>query len=184
MPLGLGSQAELGDLLVSLVNLGEQGARSHRHNRVLWNAPAELFDDLEAHALGAFGVVGTHVHIHEGPAVFPGDLRAETVHFIVMPLDADDVGAVDEGVDDFTLFQIRRDKHVGLEAGGGGVGGHRIGQVSGRSAGHGGEPQFARPAQGHADHPVLERERRVVNRVVLDPQFPNAKGLGQAVGFQ
>ena len=109
--------------------------------------PAELFDDFEAHALGTFGVVGAHIDVHERPAEFAGDFRAEPIHFVVMAFDADDVRAVNERVDDLALLEIRRDKDVGFEPGRGGIGGDGVGEIAGRSAGDGGETQFARAAQ-------------------------------------
>jgi len=62
------------------------------------------------------------IHIDESPAEFAGDFRTKPVHFIIVTLDADDVRAVDQGVDDLALLQIRRNKHVGLQTGGSGVG--------------------------------------------------------------
>ena len=45
------------------------------------------------------------------------------------------------------------------------------------------KPKFARAAQGDADHAILERKGRVIDRVVLDPEFANAEALGEAIRF-
>ena len=51
-------EAELGEFLIRLLDLGQQRAGRHRHHGVLRDVPAELFHDFKAHALRAFGVVG------------------------------------------------------------------------------------------------------------------------------
>ena len=69
-------QPELGKLLVTLLYLGKQRTRGHGNDRVVRNAPAELFQDLVTHALGAFGIIRPHVDVHERPREFAGDFGA------------------------------------------------------------------------------------------------------------
>ena len=97
-----------------------------------------------------------------------------------MALDADDVRAVDERVDNLALLQIRRNEHVGFQSGRGGVGGDGVGQIAGGRAGDGVETKFARAAQRHADDAVLEREGGIIDGVVLDPKFADAEALWPA----
>ena len=87
-------QTQLGELLIALVDLRQQRTGGHTNHRVLGNLPPHLFLDLKAHALGSFGVVGPHVDIHESPTVFARDLRAQSVHLIVMPTNSDYIGPV------------------------------------------------------------------------------------------
>src|SRR5206468_12003173 len=58
------------------VNLANQSAAGHRADDVLREAPAEVFGDLEAEGLRAFGVERPEVDVHESPAVLERDLRA------------------------------------------------------------------------------------------------------------
>ena len=104
------------------------------------------------------------------------------VDLVVVAVDPDDPGTVDQRVEHLALLQIGGDEHVGVEAGRGRVGRHRVGQVPGGGAGDGPEAQLAGAAQGHADHPVLEGERGVVDRVVLDPQLADSQPPGEAIG--
>ena len=162
--------------------LGQQRSGGHRDHRVLGNPPGELLDDFKAHALGTFGVIGPHVDIHKGPAVFPSDFSAKPVHFIVVAFDPDDLGAVNQRVHHLALFEVGGNKDVGLQSGSGGVRGDGVGQIAGRSAGDGGETQLARAAQRHTHHPIFERKRRIIDRIVLDPQLAHAESPRQAVG--
>ena len=92
-----------------------------RNDGVLRHAPAELLGDFKRHALGAFGVIRAHIDVHKRPAELAGDFRAQPVDFVVMALDADDVRAVNERVENLALLQIRRNEHVGFQPGGGGL---------------------------------------------------------------
>src|SRR5439155_21490435 len=78
-------------------------------------------------------------------------------------------------------LEVGGDEDVVLHARPGGVGGDRVGQVSGRGARRDLEAQLARPGKGDGDHAVLERARRVQG-VVLDPELAQAQLGGQAVG--
>src|SRR5581483_2077345 len=119
--IGLRREAEFGEFLVTLVDFGQERAGSHADDGVFGNAPIELLDDLVAHALGTFSVIRAHIDIDEGPAKFAGNFGAQAIDFIVMALDADDRGAVDKRVDDFSLLQIGGNKNVSYQTGGGGV---------------------------------------------------------------
>ena len=111
-----------------------------------------------------------------------GDLRAEAIDLVVGAVDADDVGPVDAGAEDLGPFEIGGDEDVALQPGGGGVGGDAVGEVARRGAADRREAELARLAQGDGDDAVLERQRREVDGVVLDPQLLDAELVGQAVG--
>ena len=149
-------KAQLDQFLVGLADFGQQRAGGHAHDRVFGDLPAQLLHDLVAHALGTFRVVGAHIDVHKGPAEFSGDLRAQPVHLVVMPFDADDLRAVHQRIHDLALLQIARNENIRAQTRRRRVGGHRVGQVSGGSAGHRGKAKLPRPAQRHADHAVLE----------------------------
>ena len=178
-----GDEADLRKFLIAFVDLSEQRTGRHRDDGVIGRAPAELFGNFIRHALGTFGVVGAHIDVHKRPAKFAGDLGAEAVHFVVMAFDADDVGAVDERVENLALFQIGRNEHVGFKSGARSIGGNGVREVAGRGARDGLETEFLRAAQGHADDAVLERERGVIDSVVLDVKFADAEGFREAVGL-
>ena len=136
-----------GQFLVGLVDLRQQRAAGHRHHGVPGRAPAQLLRDLEAHRLGAFGVVGPQVHVDEAPAVFARDLRAQAVDLIVSAVDADDARAVHQRVEHLAAFQVGGDQHVARQPGRGGVGRDGVGQVARGRAGDDLETEFPRPAQ-------------------------------------
>ena len=92
------------------MDLGEKRSRSHTDNRMLWNLPVELFHDFEAHAFRPFSVIGSHIHVYKGPSIFTGDLCAQTVNFVIVSSDTDDVGAVDQRINDFPFFEVRGNK--------------------------------------------------------------------------
>ena len=86
------------------MDLGEQGAAGDRDDAVVRGAPAELLSDFEPEGLGAFGVIGTDIDVHECPFEGVGDLRAEAVDLVVIALDPHDRGLANPGADDFALL--------------------------------------------------------------------------------
>ena len=165
-----------------LVDLADQAAAGHRADDVLRRPPAELLGDLEAERLRPLGVERPQVDVDEAPAVLERHLGAETIDLVIGALDADDLGAVDAGAEDLGPLQVGGHEDVAVEAGGGGVGGHAVGQVAGRGAADGREAELAGLAQGHRHDAVLERQRREVDGVVLDPELLDAQLGGQAIG--
>ena len=172
--------ADLDEFLVSLVNLRQQRAAGHRDDGVAREFPTKLLGDLEAHALRAFGVIGTQVDVHEAPAVFAGDLGAEPVDLVVSAVDADDIRAINERAEHFALLEIGGNEDVALQAGRGGVGGDGIGEVAGGGAGDDLEAEFPRAAQRHGDDAILEGEGGVIDGVVLDVKLPRRRAPSRA----
>ena len=88
---------------------------------------------------------------------------------------------VDGGADDLGGFQIVRHEDVGLQPGLGGVGGDAVGEVAGRGAADGREAELAGLRQGDRDDAVLERQRREVDGIVLDPEVLDAERLREPI---
>ena len=80
------------------------------------------------------------------------------------------------------LLEAVGDEDVGFEPGRGGVGRHAVGQVARRGAADGLEPELDGLRKCHRDDAVLERERRIIDGVVLDVELGDAERLGQPVG--
>ena len=71
-----------------------------------WDLPSKLFHYLKTLSLGAFRIVGPHIHVYKCPIMFAGNLCAETVHFIVVPLYTDHVGIIYQRIYHFTLLKV------------------------------------------------------------------------------
>ncbi len=178
----LGQEAHLAQLGEPLGHLGQLAARSDGDHDMVRGLPAELLGDLEGQRLGAFGVVGPHVDVDEGPTrALARQLGAQAVDVVVVPLDGDDRPAVDGRHGDLGRLEVVRDEDDRVHARSRRVGGHRVGQVAGRRAGRHLEAQLPGLGEGDRDHPVLERARRV-GGVVLDPELAQPELGGQAIG--
>ena len=177
-------QADVEPLLEAAAELGEQRARGDRADDPVGQLPAELLDRLEGERLRALGVVGAQVDVDEGPGPAFGELGAEAVDVVVVAADTDQVGPVDAGGEQLLFLEVGGDEDVGVEAGGGRVGGDRVGEVAGRGAGDGVEAELLRLGDGDGDDPVLEGVGRV-GGVVLDPELGvEPEALGEPVGAQ
>src|SRR6202044_1468248 len=97
---------------------------------------------------------GAKIDVHKAPVVAVCDLRAEPVHLVVVAVDPYQVCSVDEGVQDLGGLQVRGHQDVGLQTKARGVGGHGIGQVSGRGAAYGVEAEDPGRGEGHRDHTI------------------------------
>ena len=75
---------------------------------------------------------------------------------IVVAGNAHDFRAENVRAQNFGGLEIGRDEDPGLETFAGGMCGHGVGQVSGRGAGHGIEPEGFRLRQSYGDHAVFE----------------------------
>ena len=175
-------QAEELELLERLVDLADQAAAGHRRDDVVGRPPAQVLGDLEAHRLGALGVERPQVDVDESPAEPEGDLRAEPVDLVVVPVDGDDLGAVDRRAEDLALLEPVGDEDVGVQPGGGGVGGDAVGQVARRGAADRLEAQLDGLRERHGHDAVLERQRRMIDGVVLDVELGDAQRPGQPIG--
>ena len=110
------------------------------------------------------------------------DFGTKTVHLVIIALDFNQVGAVNMSGDDFFGFEVGGNEDEGLEAGGGGLRRYGIGEIARRGAAHSVKPEFARFAERHRHDAILEGERGVVDRVVLDVKLARSQGARQARG--
>ena len=156
----------------------ERSARDWRHH-VIRITPSELFDDLEAHGLGAFRVVGAKVDVDETPAIPIAHLRAQPVHIVVVAGDGEDRRPIDRRTKELARLEIVGDKHTTLDAETRGVRRDAVGEVAGRRASQHVEAQLESASRGYRHDAVFVRQRRVVHRVVLDVQLIDAEPIGE-----
>ena len=176
-------QPQAGQFVESLPDLGEHRAGGRRHHHVVRYPPAQLLGDFVPKGLAAFGVVGPHVDVDEGPGVVVADLAAQAVHFVVGAFDGNQRGVVHRGADDLAALQVGGYEDHRVNPGPRGVSGHATGQIAGAGAGQRLVAELDRLRRGDRHHPVLERERRV-HAVVLDVQVVQAQLLAEVPGLQ
>ena len=173
-------EADFLQLAQALVDARQQRAAGNGRHDVVGIAPAKLLRDLEAHRLRALGVVAPKVDVGEAPAVLVRDLRAQPVHVVVVAFDGDDGRLVDRGAENLVRLEVVRDEDVARQAEPRRMRGDAAGQVAGGRAAEHREPELHRPRGRNGDDAVLVGERRMVDRVVLDEHFRDAKLAGQA----
>src|ERR1700746_1308255 len=88
----------------------QQGPACHANHGVFWNAPAQLFYDLESHGFRPLGIVGAEIDIDESPTVFSCDFRAEAIHLVIRPLNSDYICAEYKRAKNFARLKIRRNQ--------------------------------------------------------------------------
>ena len=175
-------QTQLGQLLQALVKLVQQRAACHGHHHVGRQPPPQLLADLVAHGLRSLGVERLEVHVDEPPAAVVGQLAGQAVGVVVAALHGDHLGAVDGRAQQLGRLQVRRHQHHHRHPQRRRQRRQRVGQVAGRGAGHRGQAQRPRLHQRRRHHPVLERQGRVADRLVLHPQLVDAQRARQAIG--
>ena len=114
--------------------------------------------------------------------MFAGDLTAEAVHVVVVPLNLDHVGPVDEISKNLGGFQVVRNEYIALHLGCGCMRGYRVRQVAGRGAGHRVVPEFQGAGNGDRHDAVLEGEGRMIHRVILNVQRVQAEFIAEVLG--
>ena len=142
--------------------------------------PSPLLGDLEAHRLGALGVVGAQVDVDDAPAVAVADLRAEPVHAVVVATHADERRAIDGGAHELGGLEVLGHEDDRAQARRGRARRHRVGEVPGRRAADRVHAELPRLAERHRHQPVLERQRGMTGRVVLHPEVGDAEALAEA----
>src|SRR5262245_20781299 len=173
-------ESNLFELTKSTGYARQQRPTRNRRDEMVGISPSQLLHDLEPHRLGAFGVVRAQVDVHEAPAVTIGNLSAEPVHVVVVPGNGEDRRSKDRGAEQLPCFEIVGNEHAALEAKPRRVSGHAVGEVSGRRTGEHFEAEFHGARGRDRDDAILVRERRMVDRVVLDVELADAKPLRQA----
>ena len=154
----------------------------HGDDDVVGEAPAELLGDLVADGLGAFGVVGPEVDVDEAPLVLVGDEGAEAVDVVVVTVDADQAGAVDESVEDLGGLEVGGDEDAGLEAEPGSLGGYGVGEIAGGGAADRGEAEGLGIGESDGNDAVFEAECGEADGVVLDVEIASADALAEVLG--
>ena len=101
---------------------------------------------------------------------------------VVVAVDADEAGAVDQRVEDLGGLEVGGNEDAGLEAEARGLGGDGVGEVAGRGAADGGEAELLRVGEGDGDDAILEGERREADGVVLDVEIVGADALAEVFG--
>ena len=175
-------QADLAQLAESAHDPRQERPAGHRRHQVLREPPAELLDDLEPDGLRAFGVVGAEVDVREPPAELVRNLRAQPVHVVVVPANADDVRPEDGGPEDLPELEIVRDEDVALEPEARGMGGHAVGEVAGRGGAEHLEAELDRAGRRHRDDAVLVRQRRMVHGIIFYVQLPQTELPREPIG--
>ncbi len=149
---------------------------------MLRQPPAKLLGDFKAVGLGPFGVIRAEIDVDDRPAILVGDLGAEAVDIVIVPANADHVGPEDQRAKHFALLQVVRNHDKAADARLGGVGGGAVGEIARAGAADGVKAKFHRLADRHRHHPLFVGIRRIVARIVLDPQFLAAQFLRQPIG--
>ena len=75
---------------------------------------------------------------------------------VIIPLNGDDLGPVNRRAQHLALFQTIGNEHIGLQAGGSGIGGDASREVAGRGAADGLEAELDCLAQRDGDDAILE----------------------------
>ncbi len=110
------------------------------------------------------------------------DQGAEAVDVVVVAVDADEAGTVDQRVEDLGGLEIGGNEDGGLEAEARGLGGDGVGEVAGRGAADGGEAEALGVGERDGDDAILEGERREADGVVLDEEVVGADALAEISG--
>ena len=98
-----------------------------------------------------------------------------------MTPDRHDIRPVDQRIDDLALLEVRGNENVAMEARGRSIGRNRIGQIARGRASDRLESKFHGTTQSNAHHAVLEGQRRIIDRIVLNPQFADPQPSGQTI---
>src|SRR5438067_119577 len=89
---------------------------------------------VKIHSVRALRVVAAKVDVGKAPPAPIRDLRAETIHVVVIAVDGDDVGTVDRGAEDLVRLEIVRDEDVARQPEPRGVRRHAVGEIPRRRA--------------------------------------------------
>ncbi len=147
------------------------------------NRQPNLLGDLESVGLGPFGVIWPQIDVHDGPAIFVGDLRAEPIDVIIRPANSHHRRAEDQAAQNLSLLQIVRDHDKATNARHGRVGGRAVGQVPRAGAADRVEAKFDRLGDGHGNDALFVRIGRVVAGIILDPKIGAAQFLREPIAL-
>src|SRR5262249_742822 len=128
--------------LEGLANLGDQGTTGHRNYDTVRDSPLQLLGDFVADTLRTLGLKWAHVHVDEAPVILYGYLTAKPVDIIIIAVDSNDLGLVDQGTEDFAQFKISRNEYVAAQPGAGCMRGNGVREVARGSTSYRIEPEF------------------------------------------
>ena len=114
LALSVLNQPDLLEFLECLGEFGKDGPPCGGNHDMAREFPSQLFRNLEAVRFGPFGVVGSEIHVDEGPTVLIGNLAAQPVDVVIISFNRNGARAVDGGADDFPLFQPVGNKDVAV----------------------------------------------------------------------
>src|SRR5437016_13592320 len=103
----------------------------------------------------AFRIVGAQIDVDEAPLKAVGDLRAQAIHMIVVPVNAHDARAVDGGIENFRGLQVGGNEDAGVESFLRGLSCNGVGQSAGGRAAGGGRMNTARSRERRGYETVL-----------------------------
>src|SRR5262249_3980772 len=147
------------ELVEPLPELREERAGGDRRDDGVGRLPAELLDDLEREGLRALGVVGAQVDVDEAPLDLARELGDEPRAVVVAAAHAVDARAVDRRGLDLLRLETRRAEDDGRHPERRRARGDGAGEVAGRGAGEGVEPELLRLRGRDGDDAVLEGVR-------------------------
>src|SRR5262249_31943332 len=148
----------------------------HGADHVVGQAPAELFRDFVAESLRSLRVVGAQIDVYESPIVLVSDLRAEPVHLIVAPGNANEFGAEHLRAEDLCRLEIGRNENPAFEAMPRSLCRRGVCKIASRGAGNRIEAEAASIRQSYGDHAVFKAQGGQADCVVLDQHVACANG--------
>ena len=154
-----------------LVQLREQRAASHRDDHSARESPAQLLGDLEAHRLRALAIVAAQIHVHDSPSEPIGELRAQTIHIIIVAAHPHEMRPVHRGAEHLRLLEIVRNEDPRRQPCARGLRRNRVREIAGGRAADRVEAERLRSVDRRGDDAILERQRWMRHRVVLDPEL-------------
>src|SRR5439155_10729328 len=117
--------------------------------------------------------------VDEAPLEAIGDLRTETVHVVVVAVDAHDARAVHRRIENFRRLQVGGNEDAGVEPLLRGLRGDGIGEITCGGAADGGEMKTARSGESRGHNAILEREGREANGVIFEIEILQAPFRGE-----
>src|SRR5437660_8874993 len=127
----------------------------------------------------AFRILVAKTVVQDAPLQAVGNLRAQAIHMIVVPVNAHDARAVDRGVENFRRFKVGGNEDAGVESLLRGLCGNGVGEIAGGGAADSGETKSARRRESRGHDTIFERERRKANGVIFEIEILQSPFCGK-----
>ena len=160
---------------------GREGSTRDRRDEMLRKPPPQLLDDLEGVGLGPFGVIAPQVDVGEPPPVPIADLGTQSIDVVVRAIDRDDLRPANGRTCDLARLQRLRDEDVTLQAKTRGMRSHAVPKISRRRTPEDLVAKLDGPCRCHRDDAIFVRQRRMIDRIVLDIQLAQPELLCQPI---